>query len=122
MGYTGDQKRNYQRKWLATRREKAIAFLGGECVVCGSTDGLEFDHKDRSEKEYHVGAMLSRKWDVLLTELCKCQLLCYTHHKEKTKQELTKKIHGTRTMYMRHDCRCDECTQAASVHREKYRV
>ena len=33
-----------QREWAARVRTQLIEQLGGECVLCGRTWGLEFDH------------------------------------------------------------------------------
>ena len=71
--------RHYYRK-----RQAAIDYLGGKCVVCGCVTNLEFDHNDPTTKEMGVSRFLRRKEEVYKAELDKCQLLCYEHHKEKT--------------------------------------
>jgi len=71
--------RHYYRK-----RQAAIDYLGGKCVVCGCATNLEFDHIDPTTKEMNVSRFLRRKEEVYKDELDKCQLLCYEHHKEKT--------------------------------------
>lgn len=71
-------------------RRKAIAIrvLGGECVKCGATKELEFDHIDPDTKISSIGKMLaSASYEKLNSELKKCQLLCKKHHHEKTKSE-----------------------------------
>ena len=119
MGYTGKQRREYQRKWLLERREKAIEYLGGCCVTCGSVEELEFDHIDRSLKSHSVSTLISRRWEVLQEELDKCQLLCYTCHKEKTISELSYAEHGTTYYYGRFKCRCDLCKAAKKLDNDK---
>lgn len=85
MGYTGEQKRNYQREWLAQRRRRAIQFLGGACVQCGSQDDLEIDHR---EAHGTIGGKLwSRAWWRIEDELEKCQLLCHDCHVAKSATE-----------------------------------
>ena len=52
MGYIGEQKRVYQREWLA-RRRKAWFDLNGPCIKCGSWDDLELDHINPKDKIDH---------------------------------------------------------------------
>ena len=44
-----DDKREYQRQWAmelrARRRASLITLSGGVCVICGSSEGLDFHHK-----------------------------------------------------------------------------
>jgi 5-methylcytosine-specific restriction endonuclease McrA len=87
MVYVGEKKREYQRNWLAARRQKAIEYLGGECYECGSVDNLEFDHIDPSLKRKDIKSLLSGKWEKLKIELDKCQLLCKDCHKQKNFDE-----------------------------------
>jgi hypothetical protein len=105
------------------RRERAIAYLGGQCVRCGTTDQLEFDHVDRATKSYLITANLNRRWEVLVQELDKCQLLCHDCHRAKTREcgetggghnRLTPDDlpHGTGTGYTYWRCRCEPCRQA----------
>lgn len=61
---------------------------GGRCVVCGSVDKLEFDHIDPSTKLFDISGGATRKMEVLLEEVDKCQLLCRGCHIEKSSNEL----------------------------------
>lgn len=70
---------------MDARRRDARAFLGGVCVVCGSIEDLHFDHIDPDTKTFKISANLNRRWEALVEELKKCQLLCGYHHREKTK-------------------------------------
>lgn len=89
MGYTKDnpvdptRSRRLAAHYLR-RKERAIAFLGGTCVRCGETEGLEFDHIDPDRKSFGITENLTRRWDVVESELKKCQLLCRIHHLDKT--------------------------------------
>lgn len=74
-----DLDRYYQRK------KEAVRYLGGKCVVCGTIEMLEFDHVDPATKTYNVTLIMLHSDDRLYDELDKCQLLCHTCHKEKTK-------------------------------------
>lgn len=114
---TQEAQRQYQREWKAKRRK--AYFQDKFCVICGSTDRLELDHTDPSTKLSHniwSWSEARRK-----TELNKCQILCFVCHKDKTKRENVRKIHGTRTMYMNHKCRCEPCVVAASDYRQRQR-
>lgn len=111
MAYTGEQKREYQLRWIQARRNKAIEYLGSSCVTCGSTDSLEFDHKVRELKAANIATLLSRKWEVLKAELDKCQLLCSNCHLEKTILEQSTAEHGTHSKYCG-GCRCLACKTA----------
>ena len=111
MGYTGEQKREYQRKWMLARREKAIEYLGGCCVTCGNVEELEFDHVVRELKVHNISQIMSRKWELLQEELDKCQLLCVECHMEKTIREMNRSPHGTHNRYTC-GCRCSDCRLA----------
>ena len=85
MGYNKEQ----QQKYLQLRRSKAKSYLGEECRYCGKDDTLEFDHIDKSTKEYEISVGIAQHiaWDKLVIELDKCQLLCHDCHKEKSDKE-----------------------------------
>lgn len=92
MAYTGEQKREYQRKWMAKRRQRGIEFLGGKCKVCGSVENLEFDHIDPATKhpllrQNNWSGFWSWSWVRVIEELMKCQLLCHDCHAQKTHAE-----------------------------------
>jgi hypothetical protein len=105
------EQREYQRAWIAERRNEWIA-ANGPCVVCGSRDRLEADHQDRSTKTYSPRAIWSMALDNpnRIAELAKLQVLCFSCHKAKTQVEFQKPlIHGTSNGYKKKRCRCDEC-------------
>ncbi len=77
------------------RKEYALNYLGGKCVVCGSTENLQFDHIDGKKKRFYITKILTYKIKRLNRELDKCQLLCEKHHREKT----AKWIYETRYKY-----------------------
>jgi len=94
---TPEEQRAYQREWMAKRRRKALALLGGKCVRCGSTEDLEFDHIDPTTKDHRLRGRLrqgfpwSWSWTRILAELDKCQLLCEPCHERKTIPEISKR-------------------------------
>lgn len=63
---------------------RAVNYLGGSCKACGLKDDpvvYDFHHRDPSQKESKVSEMHGR-WDDLLVELNKCDLLCCTCHRK----------------------------------------
>lgn len=104
------------------RLAKARECLGGKCIVCGVTENLHFDHVDPGTKLFTIASGWSRAgfWE----EVEKCQLLCFPHHKEKTKREAQERQgvmqHG-RWYYLKYRCRCSVCkTDYRIYRRERY--
>ena len=85
-----EQIREHKREQNKKRRAHCREYLGGKCVVCGTTHNLQFDHIKREGKKYEISTKLTNKWDNLKEELDKCQLLCAPCHLEKTASEWTK--------------------------------
>lgn len=120
----------FQRRYYARRREEYIKLLGGECVNCGSTESLEFDHINALTKTYPIAAILCHKPEKVLAELKKCQLLCHGCHVQKTIENQESGYyhpnigtweHGTATTYRDQKCRCDKCRAAYAIARkDKY--
>lgn len=110
--------REYMLRRYRERMAEATAFLGGKCARCDATDGLQFDHVDRSSKLFTVGRLWSVSKARFWAEVKKCQLLCMRHHEEKTLKDLgqisAKIRHGTLSTYRY--CRCVECCAAMSAY------
>ena len=102
-----EERRRYQREWMARRR--AEFFSDKSCVMCGSTDNLELDHVNPEEKVTH--RIWSWARERREAEIAKCQVLCKDCHKEKSKQYLAENRQHGRTLYG-HGCRCDICVEA----------
>lgn len=84
MGYSDPvKKREYQNNWMRARRKKWLE-EHGPCKECGSWDNLEVDHVDRSTKVDHK--VWSWSLARMQAELAKCQVLCESCHKLKSKQ------------------------------------
>ncbi len=81
--YNNKCKREYRDK----RRVNCIEYLGGKCVVCGTTHNLQFDHIKREGKKYNIAGRVTQDFTILKEELNKCQLLCAPCHLEKTAKE-----------------------------------
>jgi hypothetical protein len=124
--FTGEEKRTYQRRWIARRRGEF--FADKVCVKCGSTDRLELDHIDPSTKV--ANSIWSWSLPRRQAEIAKCQVLCYKHHKEKSKADKWAKAvanlapHGTRSRYdsVVDPCRCEACCAAHAVEVRRWRV
>lgn len=99
--------RDYQRKWIAARRE--AFFADKACVDCGSTDRLELDHRDPSMKKTSViwsWAEVRRQ-----EEIAKCDVRCYDCHRERHYALL--RSHGIGRYQS--GCRCAICKSAKSA-------
>lgn len=79
----------YQRRYnyvrVQDRKRILIEMLGGRCVVCGATEGLQFDHIRPETKLFQVSNQAGKHWSTVMAEAKKCQLRCYTCHLEKTR-------------------------------------
>jgi 5-methylcytosine-specific restriction endonuclease McrA len=106
-----EERREYKKIWIAKRR--ADFFKDKCCVKCGYRKKLELDHINRENKISHnIWSWTKSKRE---KELEKCQVLCYTCHKEKTKLEsIALRQHG-RTWYG-YGCRCEICYKAQQQH------
>ena len=78
------KKRKRQREWKQKRREEGIKMLGGHCVDCEETDGLEFDHVDPRTKLFEMTDIWSRSYAIRVAEILKCVLRCSSCHLTKT--------------------------------------
>lgn len=115
--------------WVEAKRQRALAYLGGECARCGSTERLEFDHIDRMTKAFTISANYNRRWEALQAELDKCQLLCHECHVTKTREcgetgggwnKLDAVPHGTPSGFTYWHCRCADCRKARSEYRRAW--
>jgi hypothetical protein len=81
-----EKYRRWQEKARRERKAKLIVLLGGKCSVCGynrCADALEFHHRDPSTKLFPLGKdRLLKRWDLVLEEARKCDLLCANCHRE----------------------------------------
>ena len=76
----------YANQTAVTRNKrrgvKAIARLHG-CESCGSTENLEWNHKDSNNKSF-LRSKCSHSWSRLLDEMDKCNVLCKDCHHDTT--------------------------------------
>jgi hypothetical protein len=102
-----EMKRAYQATWYAARRMRYLK--GKHCEICGSTENLEFHHRDRRTKLSH--RVFSWKKERLEAELAKCAIWCHACHHGFESNLMRKPFeHGLRGYRMK--CRCEICRQA----------
>lgn len=77
---------------VAQCREIVLKRFASGCIDCSEIDPmvLEFDHRDRSQKEYAISRLISGRTAglaLLLLELDKCDVRCANCHRRKTAME-----------------------------------
>lgn len=66
------------------RKQEAVEMLGNKCLDCQQQYPLacyDFHHIDPTQKDYNPYIVLSRKYEIFLTEIKKCILLCANCHR-----------------------------------------
>ena len=86
--YREKARQKFKEKSLSIKNHW-IQFLGGKCSSCGSTESLEFHHKDPSTKRMSLGNSWTHDPKKVEAEVKKCILLCEKCHKELHKKEGT---------------------------------
>ena len=67
------------------RKEDILYVMGNHCQICGynkSTTALEFHHLNPQEKDFTIGQILNKEWELMNKEIKKCALLCANCHRE----------------------------------------
>jgi 5-methylcytosine-specific restriction endonuclease McrA len=114
----------YMKRRIAERRARAVEQLGGKCILCGSTENLEFDHIDRRTKACSIGKLWTYSEEKLQAELRKCQILCRECHLRKTtaeKLESGQKVHHGGGLTGKKNCYCSLCKPLKVVYNMNYR-
>lgn len=119
MANSNEYMKEYMRKRYAEKHALAISYLGGVCVVCGTAENLEIDHKDKNQKDFEIGKLWSYSEEDFVVELSKCQLLCATHHKEKTSAESSVEHGGG--VSGKKNCPCAKCKAKKSEYMRNYK-
>lgn len=103
------------------RMAKMRLYLGGKCVKCNTTENLQFDHINPNTKSFDVAKNWARRWEVLVIELDKCQLLCKPHHLEKSieNKELNQVDHGG-GLSGKKNCSCLLCKAKKAQYMKTY--
>jgi 5-methylcytosine-specific restriction endonuclease McrA len=87
--YTGQGVDCFEKKVAAGKRrralrERAVAYLGGSCRICGydkCLSAFDFHHINALEKDFTISARMT-SWAAIEHELQKCVLLCARCHRE----------------------------------------
>jgi len=114
----------YMKQYMADRylrrRLAAIELLGGKCVVCGTVENLEIDHIDPQQKSFNFAKALAGWAQKRIDEeLKKAQLLCETHHLEKSKVD-NGVNHGDGLTGKR-NCLCDLCRPLKNAYNREWK-
>ena len=75
----------YLRVRFNVVKQRAVAYKGGKCVLCGYDrfiGALEFHHVEPEKKEFFIGKGYCFSWKKLVKELDKCVLVCSRCHNE----------------------------------------
>lgn len=75
----------YVSKMRRSRAIKAVNYKGGKCKKCGYDKciaALDFHHRNAEDKSFTISSGCTKKWDTLVKELDKCDLLCANCHRE----------------------------------------
>lgn len=72
----------------AKRRAMLDELKNKPCMDCGGTfppECMDFDHREGEVKLLRIGSQLRRKWESVLAEIAKCDLVCANCHRIRTK-------------------------------------
>jgi len=128
MASSNEYMNEYMKKRAKKRRQEAIDYLGGACVVCNTKENLEFDHIDPKTKTFTISRGYSFNNEKFWLEVDKCQLLCRDHHILKGIEnkefkgghnKVTDYGHGTGYMHNNDKCRCTICREWGRQYRKK---
>jgi hypothetical protein len=102
-----------KRIWNGAKARRAY-LADKSCQLCGSTDRLQFHHRDPTDRTTDVRFSLSD--ERLVAEIAKCDLLCKECH---AKQHVMR--HGTNSMYTAGKCRCELCSANWRTYNREYK-
>lgn len=103
-----DRYNAYMREYILARYHRRMTAakqqLGVTCAKCPASEDLELDHIDWRLKSLPMNRMWSVSEARFQEELAKCQLLCHSHHREKTRQDMReiKRERGGANQYARY--------------------
>lgn len=70
---------------MRSNTDRAIAYKGGKCYICGYNKcygSLHFHHRDPETKDQNFNSKAGWSWERLRTEIDKCDLVCANCHGE----------------------------------------
>ena len=118
MAVSRERHREYELQRFHKRKAEMFAYLGGQCVVCGTDESLQIDHVDPSTKLFSITKNWSIAWARLVVELDKCQLLCKTHHDVKSSTEVQVEHGGGKCG--KRGCKCEPCMKRKAEYMKEY--
>lgn len=91
-----ERNRDRVNAWVKARRDQRVAMiseikLAQGCTDCGYRDhpvAPDFDHV-RGEKLFSVGSGVARRWELILAEMEKCEVVCSNCHRIRTHERRT---------------------------------
>lgn len=113
--------REYMNKRYHRLRAEYIKSMGGECVDCGETSNLEFDHLDSSQKSFDVGRILTHAKVKREQELAKCVLRCHDCHVIKSRREDWSTVDHGEGLTGKRNCYCDLCKPLKRVYMQNFK-
>lgn len=117
MGYKDeDKQREYQRKWVARRRE--AFFCDKKCTHCGIDKDLQLHHLDPAQKESH--SIWGWGDERRLPEIEKCIVLCRSCHYKVHGKKIGRTC-GKLSTY-KYGCRCNKCKAVAYEYNRNRRL
>lgn len=89
---TREKQKEYMKDWdlkrRASRRELINNAKNIPCADCGIKYPpyiMDFDHRDPDQKSFGIGeSLVSKRPEVLLAEIAKCDVVCSNCHRERT--------------------------------------
>lgn len=109
----------YMQRRRDARRVELKEMLGGKCVGCGTTEDLEFHHKEPATKLFSIGQCIDTNWDKLVTEAKKCELLCGSCHDVETIKQLSVPHGGGASG--KKNCPCIPCKSKKAEYMKQYK-
>jgi hypothetical protein len=105
MKYT-KQENTFILKWA--KKIRLINLLGGECKKCKTKDVflLEFHHK--GDKEANINSLILGRWDKILKEGEKCDILCRNCHVE-YHADISGRHLKTKESFLKDNVCCKKC-------------
>ena len=92
--YKKEYKQRAYKRNCKVKKENRIKLIEyfklNPCIVCGETNPvvLDFDHRDDTKKSFAISAGILKKWEIILEEINKCDVLCANHHRIRTSKQL----------------------------------
>ena len=76
--------------WRLQTKIRLVAHFGNCCVDCGNSYPpfvMDFDHKNPSQKKFAISSSKIAKWERILEEANKCELVCANCHRVRTHRQ-----------------------------------